>query len=89
MIEYTLTDPERRLQAMWSALADALTPERLSEVQTLSALEEAESGAPRLRYIEGRSAFEIIWGGQSHGILSEEWLLTGVVPDPWPPPWAT
>jgi hypothetical protein len=81
VIEYALTDPERRLQQAWSALAASLTPERLREVQTLSMLEEAEGG--------GRSAFEIVWGGQYFGILSEEWLLTGVVPDPWPPDWVT
>jgi hypothetical protein len=89
MLEYTMTDPERRLQQAMSALADALTPERLSEVRTLSLLDEDEGGHPKLRHILGGSAFEIIWGGQYFGLLSEEWLLTGVAPDPWPPAWVT
>lgn len=80
-----LEPAELRLRDAISELIDALTEEQRHECVTLADLDVEVRGC-KVKFVTP-DVLEVFWAGASIGIVSQSWLNTGEMPDPWPPAW--
>ena len=86
-IDTDLTPEARtRLHESIALALASLTAEDHYEMEVLCGLDPAER-LISLRDIGHHEVCAIYWGSAEIGLISWDWVLTGEMPDPWPPTW--